>query len=438
MGEARRRGRFESWLRQAAIGVLVRRCGFLLAPAAWVWRRLLVRTTFIAVTGSLGKTTAKECIAAALSSAGPTFRSYRNQNANVSIALNLLRVRPWHRFAVIETAAAAPGRMARPARLVGPDVAVILSVNRTHSTAYESLEQHAAEKAVLLDYVRPSGFALLNADDERVAALAGRSPAPVVLFGRAADCRYRATRVRSPWPGRLQFTFHAPSGTQAVRTQLVGEHWLPAALSALIAADRLGADPGAAARALAATPPFPGRLAPYRAPSGAVFLRDDYNAAVPSVDASFDVLRQARARRRILVITDLSDFEGNSKRRRRHVAARLPGVADAAVFVGENAEYGARRAIDAGLPEGDAHGFATLREAAEFLRGELGEGDLVLLKGRTTDHAARLFLAQFGEIGCWKPYCRKRMLCDICWEMKLPPERMRQIEPAPPPSAALS
>ena len=435
MSAADRRGRWETRLREA-LGVVVKRLEPLLTAAAWVWRRLLFRTTFIAITGSLGKTTAKELTAEVLAAAGPTFRSYRNQNAYRAVVLNVLRVRPWHRFAVIETAAAAPNRMARSARLLRPDVAVILTVNRTHSTAYRSLDEHAAEKALLLDFTRRGGLALLNGDDDRVRPMAGRGPASAVLFGTGDDCAYRASAVSARWPERLAFKLHAAGGARDVRTQLVGEHWLPAALAALAIGDRLGVEPGAAAAALARTPPFPGRLAPYRVPSGAVFLRDDYNAAVPSVDASLAVLREARARRRVLVMTDLSDFEGNSKRRRRHIAGLLADAVDAAVFVGEQAEYGARRALEAGLAEDQAHGFATLEEAAAFLRRDLGEGDLVLLKGRTTDHAARLFLAQLGEIGCWKPYCRKRMLCDVCWEMRLTSRELARGVADPPPQTA--
>src|SRR5690606_19629804 len=160
-----------------------------------------------------------------------------------------------------------------------------------------------------LDFVRPGGTALLNADDPRVLAMAGRGPGRTVLFGTGLfgsgeECAYRASGASSRWPQRLSFTLHAGGAARAIRTRLVGEHWLPPALAALAVGDRLGVDPEAAAAALARTPPFPGRLSPFRVPSGAVFLRDDYNAAVPSVDASLEVLRRARARRRVLVITD--------------------------------------------------------------------------------------------------------------------------------------
>lgn len=73
------------------------------------------------------------------------------------------------------------------------------------------------------------------------------------------------------------------------------------------------------------------------------------------------------------------------------------------------------------MASGQAHGFDSLRRAAEFLKTELRPGDLVLLKGRSTDHIARLFYAQCGNVGCWDDYCRKTMLCDMCWKLGIEP-----------------
>ncbi|MCP5116524.1 MAG: hypothetical protein GY953_37325 [bacterium] len=421
--------RLNYWLRQIVVGSVFARTWPLLWPLAFAWRRVLFRTTFIAITGSLGKTTAKECLGRVLGEAALTFRTHRNQNSRRMVGLNLLRVRPWHRFAVIEVASAAPGTMERTARLLRPDVAIILTVQRTHSNSFRDLEQHAAEKAVLLRRLSRGGLALLNGDDPLVAPMARAVTGKVRLFGRAPGCHYSAGQVRADWPGRLRCVLSTGSESLLVKTQLVGEHWLPAALATLAAADSAGVKLDCAAASLAKAQPFPGRLAPYRIPSGAIVLRDDYNSSVTSTDASLRVLESATAKRRVLVITDMSDHSGHRKHRRRYIAERLPGVADLVVFVGEMSEYGARRAVDAGLDPDSAHGFPTLKQAAEFLRAELREGDLVLVKGRTTDHAARLFLAQLGDVGCWKEYCPKRMLCDICWELDIPPEQLRQAVP---------
>ena len=97
---------------------------------AYLWRRLLLRTTFIAVTGSVGKTTTKECIAAMLSARFPTAGTLRNHNDRHGVPRTILRVRPWHRYAVLEVATNERGLMRRLAWLVRPHVAVMLTVAR--------------------------------------------------------------------------------------------------------------------------------------------------------------------------------------------------------------------------------------------------------------------------------------------------------------------
>jgi UDP-N-acetylmuramoyl-tripeptide--D-alanyl-D-alanine ligase len=392
-----------------------------LAALAFVWRRLLVRTTFIAITGSLGKTTAKECLAAILAAGAPTVKTHQNRNGGAGLCLTILRVRPWHRFAVLEVAGAAPDMMRRAAWLVRPDVAIVLSVLRTHTTVFRSLEQHAAEKARLVEALGPHGLAVLNGDDPHVAAMADRARCRIRFFGTSPALHLWADDVAARWPGRLCFRAHAGAEVEAVMTQLVGAHWLPAVLATLTTAGECGVDLRDAAKALYGVEPIPGRLRPLRLPGGGIVLRDDYNASVDALAAALRVLEEARVARRVLVVTDFSDFGTNRKNRLRHLAAQAARVAEVVVFAGENAAYGRRRAIDAGVLPGDAHDFASLEAAARFLVGELRPHDLVLLKGRTTDHAARIFFAQLGHVGCWKVKCPKRMLCDSCWRIGTPP-----------------
>lgn len=433
----RTQGRFEQWLRQAALGPAILRMEPVVHAAAWLWRRLMVRTTFVAVTGAVGKTTTKELLADVLAAHGPTFRSWWNQNGTSLVAMNLLRVRPWHRYAVIEVAVQAPGRMHRSGRLVRPDAAVILNVVRTHADGFADLDQHAAEKAELLRWVRPSGVAVLDVDDPRVRAMADGCALRVVRTGTGEDADYRASDASSRWPGRLTFTLHHDGRSLPVGTQFVGVHWLGPALAAIAAAHTLGVPLDDAVRAAARTPPFPARMQPVALPGGAVVLRDDYNGSLATFEASLRVLEEASAARRMLVITDLSDT-GEHRRQRLRLLARAGARAfESMVIVGENAAYGCRRAVELGLAADQVHGFDTLQQAARFLRGELREGDLVLLRGRTTDHAARAFFALLGEVGCWKDPCAKRMLCDNCWELGATPAQLRlAARSLPPPGTA--
>src|SRR5262249_41149269 len=153
-----------------------------------------------------------------------------------------------------------------------------------------------------------------------------------------------------------------------------------------------------------------------------------------TLDVACRILEGARARRRLFVVSDFSDAGTNRKHRLRELADKAARSAEVALFIGENAAYGRRRAIAAGMRPSDVHDFPSLEAAAHFLRSELKPDDLALLKGRTTDHTARIFFAQLGDVGCWKVHCPKRSLCDSCWELAIRPEDARR---AVPPSSAL-
>ena len=402
--------------------VLVQRlhegCVYLLA---YVWRRLLLRTTVIAVTGSVGKTTAKECTAAVFASAARTAKTRYNQNDRYGVPRTILRLRPWHRFAVVEVATDRPGVMRRSAALVRPDVAVVLTIARTHTKYFSSLEASAAEKSHLLAAVPRRGLAILNADDPHVAAMATRCRCRVTTFGRSPRADVRADGIASAWPSRLTFRAHTSTETRTMTTRLVGEHWVTSVLAALAAGVSCGISLRQAAEAVARVEPFNGRMQPVRLPGGATVIRDEYNASPATLEAALAAFETFRGQRRILVTSGVSDSPKNSRARFRELGERAARAADVAVFVNkEHAHHATKAAIASGMRPDRVHGFADLQAAAEYLKQELRSDDLVLLKGRTTDHLSRIFFAQLGTIGCWKERCRKTIVCDFCEELRGP------------------
>jgi UDP-N-acetylmuramoyl-tripeptide--D-alanyl-D-alanine ligase len=154
---------------------------------------------FVAITGSLGTTTAKECLAGILASHGRTYRTFRNQNGLPFVVLNILRVWPWHRYAVLELGAGTPGCMEKPARLLKPDVALILMVGTSHLVQYGERDAIAADKEQVVRALRRGGTAVLNRDDARVAAMAGRTGARVVYFGTSPDADVQTRVVSACW-----------------------------------------------------------------------------------------------------------------------------------------------------------------------------------------------------------------------------------------------
>jgi len=412
----------ELWIRQVALAPLVRRSAPLLFLLASLWRRVLFRTTFIAVTGSVGKTTTKEFLADILALKGRTFRSLGNQNGGFMVPLNILRVRPWHRFAVIEVAINRPGSMRPVAQVVRPDVALILGVVRTHTTEFQDLDQYADEKAVLLQWLAPGGLAILNGDDARVAKMGVKPEERVRWIGTSGDFNFWIDQISSRWPERLRFRIHWGNETCDIQTGQVGTHWASPLAAALAAAHSLGVPIPEAAQVVRQTSAYPARMEPVSLPSGAILIRDENNGSVDTLEASLRVLREAEATRTVLIITDFTDAGLTRKPRLRYLASAVSDWLDVLVLSGDYHEYGRRKAMEAGMRPDQVHSFATLREAAGFVKQELRSGDLALLRGRGTDHVPRLFFAQLGTVTCWREDCRKRMLCDVCWELGFQPD----------------
>jgi len=412
----------EQWIRQVALGPLVCKCEPLWFLLASLWRSLMIRTTFIALTGSVGKTTTKELLAEILASKGRTFRTLGNQNSGYVVALNILRVRPWHRFAVIEVGIGQPGAMRRLAQLVRPHVALILGVLRTHTMQFQNLDQYADEKAILLQSLVPGGIAILNGDDPRVAKMGVGAKGRVCYTGTSSAFDFWIDQISSRWPERLRFRIHWGGEQCEVETQRVGAHWAAPFAAALAAAHTLGVRIPDAVRMTRQTLPYTARMEPILLPNGAVFIRDDFNGSIDTLEASLQVLREAEAARKVLVISDFTDAGVNRQFRLKYLASAVSDWLGVLVLRGQHHEYGRRRAIEAGMPPDRVHSFATLVEVADFLKRELRSGDLVLVRGRATDHMARLFFAQIGTLSCWREQCKKTMLCDTCWELGSRPD----------------
>ncbi len=327
---------------------------------SYLWRRMMLRTTVIAITGSVGKTTAKECLASALQGYGTILKTFQNQNDQFGVPRTIRAMRPWHRFAVVEVGTNNPGDVRRSARLLKPDIAIILSVGTTHTKKFPTLEHTAAEKSALLDYLPRHGFAILNGDDPWVSAMAKQCRVKVLLFGCGGACDYQAQSVESRWPDRLSFTLCSPQDQLTVRTRLVGPHWISSVLAALAAADVCGIPLREAVRRVGEVAPVMARMQPVAVPGGAIVIRDEENGSPDTLNAMLEVLYTARAQRRGLVFSDLSDSRAKPKKRLREIGKIAAQHCDFAIFVGDHAHHAVKAAIAGGMDP------ARCREARMF------------------------------------------------------------------------
>lgn len=400
--------------------VLIRAQRLVFYVLARAWRTALFRTTRIGITGSVGKSTCKEFLSAMLSSRFPTAKTAFNQNDYNGVPRTLLRVRPWHRYAVIEMGNALPDMAARSARLVRPRMGVFLSVVGAHIEAFGgSLEAIARDKARLVTTLPRDGQAVVNRDDPLVREAVAGCRARVVWFGSDAGADLQVADVSADWPERLSFTISEGTETARICTRLVGAHWVPSVAGAIATARLCGLSLAECAAVAATIPPFLGRMQPVRHPSGAVLLRDEGNGTMETLEVALEIMAKARAGRRILLFSGLSHYHLNSRLRFRLVGEMAARSVDAAIFVNKNfAKQAARAAEEGGVPRDRIWCFSGLGEASEWLKNILQPGDLLVVKGRGTHHLTRVVYDQFGPVGCWKKQCRKTILCDVCPELR--------------------
>ncbi len=364
----------------------------------------------IAVTGSAGKTTTRRAIEAVLG-LPPDPRNYNNAGF---IANELWRTPPWRRHRVFEAGIERPGQMARIARLLRPDIAVVTNLASDHRAAFADLAEHRAEKALLVRALGEAGLAVLNGDDPEVRAMAGATRARTVLFGLSAHCAVRATDVRCRGLDGLRFALHLGGRRHPARTRLVGRVMLYPLLAAAAVAAAEGLPPARIVAALATLPPTPGRLEPLPLVRGAWALRDDYKASEEAIDAGFDVFATLPAARRFIVMADLRYV---APARQAAVAARF-GRRMAALADTSYVLRGMAAAYRAGYPAGEAGRCvpcADLSEVAARLGPRLGPGDLVLVKARAFLKLERLTRALQGRPSpCRLDECRAVIECAAC------------------------
>ncbi len=335
----------------------------LVALAAAARRRHTGRV--VAITGSVGKTSTKDLLAAALGSAGPVHASPASFNNAIGVPLTLLGATGAEWALVVEIGTNAPGEIADLAALVRPEVGVVTAVGAAHTATFGTIDDVAREKGDLVVALPPSGTAVLNADDRRVAAMATLTDAQVVTYGFAGG-DVRATGVTLDTGLRPAFVLATPWGEAPVRLRAAGRHTAHNALAAAAAALMLGADIEAVAAGLGRAELSPWRMAVATTLSGALVINDAYNANPSSVAAALRALAAAPARRRVAVLGVMAELGERHAAEHAAVAALAAELGIELLAVAE-AAYGTAPAPDAA--------------AALAALGPLGAGDAVLVKG---------------------------------------------------------
>ncbi len=353
------------------------------------WRRRF-ELPVIGVTGSNGKTTSKQMLAAIFAARGPVLATAGNLNNHIGVPLTLLSLRAEHRTAVIEMGANHPGEIAALAMLARPDIGLVTQAGDAHLEGFGSRDGVARAKGELFAAL-DGGVAVVNADDTYAPLwrqLATR--ASVISFGLSAAADVQAQQIQSDASGS-RFALRTPSGSASVNLPMPGRHNVLNALGAAACAIALGMEPAVIAEGLAQAQAAQGRLNWQQTPQGARLLDDSYNANPSSLRAGMELLAQLPGRR-LLVLGGMAEL-GADAPQLHHAAGEL------ARELGLDGLYGlgplaaeAVRGFGAG-----AHGFNTVDELADALREQLDANAVVLVKGSRSARMERVVTALTGE-----------------------------------------
>ncbi len=398
-------------LEQGAAAVMVQADAHLeLAPAIVVkdtrlalgklaaWHRQRMPARLVAITGSNGKTTVKEMVAAILTAeagAEAVLATRGNLNNDIGMPLTLLELTPEHRYAVIEMGMNHAGELDYLSRLAQPNAALVNNALRAHLEGLGSVEAIARAKGEIYAGLKDDGIALVNADDPHAEMWRGLAGAhQVVSFGLGADADVKA-RQGPASAVRLD----TPAGVVETILQVPGEHNLRNAAAACAATLALGATPEAIGRGLAAYAGVKGRLQQHACILGAALIDDSYNANPDSVAAAIQVLA-ARPGIRILVLGDMGELGSGSVDLHREVGvlARSAGI-ERLFCLGELTLHTAQAYGPADADHKAMH-FERIEELLAEIECALGPEVTVLVKGSRFMKMERVVQSFVGNNTC--------------------------------------
>lgn len=353
--------------------------------------RSRLRLPLVGVTGSVGKTTTREMIAAALSAGLAVYKTPSNHNGQIGVPLTLMEIEEKAEIGVIEMGMSMPGEMGRLSRLVRPDVAVFTNIGLAHIEQLGTQENIRKEKLHIQDGMPENAVLFFNGEDPLLRECEVRQGFRRVLYGRDEGCDVRAEDIRLQ-EGCACFAALVGGQRIPVRLHVYGEHQVLNALAALALAAHFGVDLFRAAEKLAE---FRGcrhrqQIFSHR---GVTVVDDSYNASPASMRAALDILGGLdSAKRRIAVLADMKELGSGAELLHREIGRYIGENRKAELLftLGPLAELIAAE-VRAAVPEDIAVCSFQEREALETaLRAEVREGDAVLFKGSNSMQLSQL------------------------------------------------
>lgn len=343
------------------------------------WRNQFSQCQVIGVTGSVGKSSTKELIAAVLRQHFNTFKSEGNLNSETGLPMMVLQMNETYSRAVFEMGMFARGEIRELCKIVQPRIGVVTNVGPTHLERLGSIENIARAKAELVEALPSEGVAILNGEDERVMAMREQTRARVMCYGLSPHCDVWADQIESHGLEGVSFALHHNDEHLHVRVPLLGRHSVHTALAAAsvgIAEEMSWDDILQGLSDVAAQL----RLIAVPGENSTTILDDSYNASPASSIAALNLLADLSGRK-IAVLGDMLELGEMEKRGHELVGGRAAQVVEALIAVGARGKWIGESAIETGLPPERVFFADTNSRAVELVREIAQVGDLVLVKG---------------------------------------------------------
>ena len=337
---------------------------------------------FVQITGSVGKTTTKEMIAAVLGAKYRVLKTPENFNNDIGTPLTLLGLSSEHQAAVIETGMNHFGEIEYLGAMVRPDVAVISNIGDAHIEFLGSRQGILQAKCEIFTHLKEGGLAVLNGDDALLDTV--DIPFRTVRCGQSEHCQARITEVADHGVEGITCTVETAKDVYHLSIPAPGVYMAYSASIAVAVAEELGLSHDEIVRGAAAYEPAGSRMRVVRLPEGRIILDDCYNANPQSVTAALEVLAKTECDRRVAVLGDMGELGDLTEQAHYNMGAlaAMLGI-DFVVAIGKKAAKIADGTAQSG---GEVLHFATKEEAIGTLRQQLEPGTAMLVKASHAMH----------------------------------------------------
>ena len=333
----------------------------------------------VAITGSVGKTTTKDMVAAVLGEKYNVLKTEGNLNNDIGVPMTLLRLKPEHQIAVLELGMNHAGEIDYLSAMVEPDAVLMTNIGDSHIEHFGSREKILEAKSEIFHHAKPGAPAVINGDDPLLNTLPGKLDHPFIRVGSAQGLDYRAVDLSSDGRSRITCKVETPDGQFPVEIPALGDHMIYPTLMAAAVGKQFGLTDQEIADGVLHFAPTKMRMNILTRGDDITILNDTYNANPQSMRAAVEVLSKTHGERKIAVLGDMFELGALAPALHAGIGTYLgkAGI-DCLVAVGELAKHIYDAAAEAGVPE--LHYCATKQEALPVLAQVVKPHATILVK----------------------------------------------------------